>query len=433
MNKFFYRNIAVFLGISCMTGICAQAAYTDQSEIAMSLRAMHGGYIPADNIHQIYLSPQDVENGATVHFGIYFETDPATVDISYVSAVLESDTATFVKSTFQNPVLTAYDTEQEFTLSDGTVFSTKFKPYCFGRINSMGNYEHAASSGMANVRENSLLMTWACTYGDTDADGNPVFTAHFLGDSSDAYSFIEFDMTIPPGTPAGTYPVNFVANGNFNAGQTYITSDDSVPDEENPGYYKSVYTNFLPALYNAEIIVTEKAPEIQTELVPVFRYAEDTTPFSMQDFPAETVLSYGGNLLEFATDELLEFFPAGSPAELIATPVVLRSELSLSGTAIHDSQGNEAALEYYVGLKGDANRDGKVNALDAALVLVYAANSGSGGQASLTGEDDPVAEQFAYFLADTDGSSLNAADAARILTYAALAGSGQDADWDKLS
>ena len=66
---------------------------------------------------------------------------------------------------------------------------------------------------------------------------------------------------------------------------------------------------------------------------------------------------------------------------------------------------------------GDANRDGKCDASDAAMVLVAAAAVGAGNESGLT------AEQEADMDVDFDGD-FDAADAAIILTYAAYIGSG---------
>ena len=105
---------------------------------------------------------------------------------------------------------------------------------------------------------------------------------------------------------------------------------------------------------------------------------------------------------------------------------------------MQDAAGNPAALEYYVGKKGDVNLDGDVNASDAALVLTYAAGVGAGTSVSLTEDTDSTEEKFAFFLGDIDGegaenSVLNAEDASKILAYAARKGSGQNADWNTLS
>ncbi len=441
MHKIFSRSVSVLLCLSCLTAVPAKAVYTSPDEITVTLRAMEGGYIPADNVHKIYVSPEQAKSGNLLHFGIFFETDPAAADISNLSVGLECEDILFTKSGFLNPVNYAYSEEKEFTHTDGNVYSSRFKPYCFGRINMMGSYETGAFLFQTNITEHSLISTWNYDLGNLDENGNKIFTAFFFGDASDSYSFLEFNMEIPEGTPAGTYPVSFVTNeANITErGSTYIGSDNSIPNEEKPGTYISIYHHIVPAVQGAEIIIADKNPETETDIAPVFRYAYDETPFSVQDFPAETVLSYGGDSLTFQTDSLLEIFEAGCPADRTVTePVTLRSELSLSGTPVQDSQGDPAALEYRIGLKGDANCDGNVDASDASLILTYAALTGSGGEASLTGEDQTtVTEQFAFFLADTDtegaeNAVLDASDASRILTYAALKGAGDEPDWSKI-
>ena len=444
MHSIFYRSAALVLGLSCLTSLSAQAAYSSPEEIAVSLRAMNGGYIPADNVHKIYISPEDAKNGTTLHFGIYFETDPDTVDISYVSAALESNSefVNFTKTGFVSPSNYAYSTAQEFTHTDGNTYSSKFAPYCFGRINASGKYEAACSSFMTNIQENQLVSTWAYDYGNYTEDGEQIFTARFFGNTSDAYSFIEFNIEIAPGTPAGSYPVSFISSETMVNGSTYLTSDDSIPDEENPGYYKSIYTNMTPALCNAEIIVADSNPQTETDIAPVFRYSHDKTPFSIQDFPAETPLLYGGDTLHMQTEDLLEIFEAGAPADIAVDendPVrILRSGLTFENMSVQNSQGTEAALEYYIGLKGDADCNGTVNASDASLILKYAAAQGSGGNISLTDGSDATAEQFAFFLADIDGegkenSVLDASDAASVLKYAAAQGSGEEPVWNTVS
>lgn len=444
MHSIFYKGTAVMLGLFCLTSLPLHSAYSSADEIAVSLRAMDGGYIPQDNAHKIYISPEDARNGTTLHFGIFFETDPDTVDISYVSAVLQSESefVNFTRTGFVSPSNYAYSTAQEFTHTDGNTYSSKFAPYCFGRINASGKYESACSSFMTNIRENELVSTWSYDYGNYNADGSQIFTAKFFGNTSDAYSFIEFNMEIAPDTPAGSYPVSFVSNEAMNNGSTYITSDDSIPDEENPTFYKSIYSNLIPAMHNAEIIVADANPQTETDIAPVFRYAHDETPFSIQDFPSDINLLYGGDILHMQTEDLLEIFEAGSPADIAVNedePVrILRSGLTFETMNVQNSQGSDAVLEYRIGLKGDADCNGTVNASDASLVLRYSASAGSGGDAFLTDGSDAVAEQFAFFLADIDGegkedSVLDASDASAILKYCASAGSGEEPVWNTVS
>ncbi len=94
-----------------------------------------------------------------------------------------------------------------------------------------------------------------------------------------------------------------------------------------------------------------------------------------------------------------------------------------------------------IGLKGDANLDGVLNAGDASAILVYAALKGANLESFLYSAADTALEQFAYYLADVtgeskdygaDGSALDAVDAAAVLTYAAVQGAQGSADWTEI-
>ncbi|MBR7083709.1 MAG: dockerin type I repeat-containing protein, partial [Oscillospiraceae bacterium] len=307
-----------------------------------------------------------------------------------------------------------------------------------GRINNMGNYEHASMFCTANVQEHLLNYLWNYDLNNYDENRNKLFTAKFFGDTSDAYSFAEFDMEIAPDTKAGTYPVNFMTNPEDFSESTYITCDDSYPDLDNPPYYVSVSSEMIPALQGAEIIV-EPPPQLETEIIPIFRNAEDSQEFSLQDFPEEVTISESGISKTVKTEELVNIFETGSPASLLMEEPskILQSELVFDEVNVLDSNGNPAVLEYWIAHKGDVNLDGAVNAKDAALILVYAADAGAGNEAFLTESHDAQEEQFAYFLADIDGegkedSPLNAIDASKIMIYSAMCGSGNQPDWKEI-
>lgn len=438
MKKLISNVSALVLCLSALTtAMPVHGAYESADEIAFSLRAMDGGYIPETNPNKIYISPEDARNGTLLHTGMFIEAEYA--DIAYISVVLQSENENMIfhEETFQNRTSFAYDEAQDFTLSDGTSFSTRFKPFCFGRINSMNNYEHGSWVYQESFLEQEFRLAWSY-----DLKNKETMSADFLGGSSDELSFVEFDMQIAPETPAGTYPINFAVKDSFVVGSTYLTSDDSIPDEENPGKYVSVYHNLVPTLKPLEIVVCETNPIIQTESVDCFRYAYDTTDFTIQDFASEITVNYGGDEFTEDTSSLLETFTAGNPESLyIEQPAVLENYLTFAGIPVETSSGKQASLTYHIGQKGDVNLDGTVNAEDASIILTYSAEHGAGKETFLTDNTDSVKENFAYFLGDVngesknsgqDGSALDASDASLILQYAALSGSGQDVDWSQL-
>ncbi len=93
------------------------------------------------------------------------------------------------------------------------------------------------------------------------------------------------------------------------------------------------------------------------------------------------------------------------------------------------------------GTKGDINLDGSVNAVDASLLLIYAANRAAGNEYYFTEEADRAEEAYRYYLADVDGESTalgadgsqaNASDASNILRYAAESAANGSADWTEI-
>ncbi|MBQ8926657.1 MAG: hypothetical protein IJ055_00090 [Oscillospiraceae bacterium] len=101
----------------------------------------------------------------------------------------------------------------------------------------------------------------------------------------------------------------------------------------------------------------------------------------------------------------------------------------------------------FVGVKGDANLDGKCNANDGAKVLKYAADYGAMKNPSISNLEDETLENFVYFLADVNGESkvkptvdevkedvskaLNANDANMILVHSAQRGAKKDPQWGR--
>ena len=113
--------------------------------------------------------------------------------------------------------------------------------------------------------------------------------------------------------------------------------------------------------------------------------------------------------------------------------------LLANGAALANEAGEKITVKAYIGVKGDANLDNKVDAVDASAILTYYATLLTGQSAEETvlstsqlAKNDPVYEQFAAFLADVNaplsdraktkedrGTELNSIDSSYILTFAA--------------
>ncbi|MDD6085206.1 MAG: hypothetical protein PUB76_04430 [Oscillospiraceae bacterium] len=118
---------------------------------------------------------------------------------------------------------------------------------------------------------------------------------------------------------------------------------------------------------------------------------------------------------------------------------VISLPLTYSGYNPVDEDEDILTTDIYVGLKGDANLDGKVDSKDAVTILKYYASAlVSGGQATLYAED-PAFENFAYYLADVDGgskdhgasgSTIDSKDAVLVLKYYAIKLANSNATWE---
>ena len=113
--------------------------------------------------------------------------------------------------------------------------------------------------------------------------------------------------------------------------------------------------------------------------------------------------------------------------------------LLANGAALANEAGEKITVKAYIGVKGDANLDNKVDAVDASAILTYYATLLTGQSAEETvlstsqlAKNDPAYEQFAAFLADVNaplsdraktkedrGTELNSIDSSYILTFAA--------------
>lgn len=420
--KRYLRIAAAALACSMLAvSMPINAAYESKEEIALSLRGLYGGegvYIREGEPDVIYVSPEAAANGTSVHFGLYIETEKP--DLICMEMRLEPDVPdiTFVEETFVSPT-TALE-EATYELPDGRTYTSKYAPYCFGYLNPANVYTLEAFWLSCNFKssENALISTWQ--HGTDNISS-------FLGGASDTYSYIQFDAAIAAGITPGEHSISFIADedaANISDSPTYVSSDSSMLEGAKP------YTDMIPTLKNARIIV-EGQPVKASETV--YRFAEDETPLNPADFEGSAQVSAS----EAVPFDGMTFYDVLSPAEMgIEESVFVSLPLLNDGYPVLTSDFEPIVVEYAIGKRGDADGNGTVDALDAAMILSYAAQKGV-GEASLTNGSEEE-EAFALFRANVtedvfDGEpQLDAADAAYILTYAALAGSGEIPDWNEI-
>lgn len=399
-----------------------QAAYESVDEIALSLRPMtcgEGVYIPDDAQNRVYVSPDAAVEGTTVHFGVYIEAERA--EICFLSMMVQSDcdTITLNKNTFQKPNVIINELGNTYTLPDGQTFNSRWKPYCLGTLSSSGTYSPSCYMMDTNFIEeqNAMRLTWMYGIGNATS---------FLGGTSDSYTFIDVDAEIAPGTQPGIYHLSFIADDSISISQspTYISSDESKGGA-------SAYSDIIPTLKNAEIIVGSSSLDNEET---AFRTSEDTTAFTAQDFSGNVrqLSANGFRTVPLTTDGMTLLSPVSTPSDMgVTVPQVITAQLEYEGLPVLTPSGKPAEVQYRVGLRGDANMDGSTNASDAAVMLIYAAEYGSSGDAALADNADD--EAFVQYLANVNrDAQVNASDAACTLIYAAVAGSGSTPDWSQI-
>ena len=294
------------------------ASYTSE-EIAFAIRPTQDT-VSAYTDGAVHVSAADAAAGKTLHFGIYLEAERAEIQILGIRMESDSDCLTLVQESLRTGAeMEKTDPELTYALPDGTQFTTRYVPYCLGKLNSRGNYSPDCFSFNQNADEDGkgLRLYWM--------SGTEQATA-FLGGQSDWYAFYQFDAALAPGTAPGTYHLEFVTAADAETAKserlTYVTSNDGTVQE-------SKYVSTIPTLKGIEIVVDADS---------AWQTGDVNHDGNINAIDATAVLIYASK----------SGTGASFPAEEVQNMLTL----------------------------GDVNRDGIVNAKDATAILRYAAARG---------------------------------------------------------
>ena len=317
----------------------ADAYYESAEEIALSLRVNEfedGTYADENEIHTIHISPDAAAKGTSLHLGVYIEAERCEISLLGIKLQSDCDTITFNADTLLSPASPAYTTEMPFVIP-GTedAIMSRFKPYCLGKINSSKQYSPGCYTCNLNPdpTDNSLTAYWM--YGILQA-------TEFLGGASDTFSFVDFDLEVAPGTPAGTYHLSFLTNADARQAETdrltFLVSDNGT-------LQKSEYHNMIPTLNDLTIVVDEGT-------------APEWNDFRLGDVNGDAVIN----------------------AEDAAALLIYCAEIGAGADASLDAPDGITPEQLLA--QADTNSDGSYTATDAANILLYAAESGASGSAS---------------------------------------------------
>lgn len=435
------RFTSILTSAALAAGLAASAfpvsaSYQSADEIAFALRGIETegcGYLVQDNL--VYVAPSAAAAGTSVHIGMFIEAEYADLAILNAEIVSDSPMVTFDPTTYHNPTA-LYSTEKmTYVTEAGVEFSTRLRPYCFGKINSAGVYQSNSFGVNENFNEEntSFNVMWMHSYTDN------LLSAEFFGSRSDEYSFIELDVNIAAGTQPGEYNLLFASDITEEEpfGQSFVTSDDSTEE-------KDIYTEMIPTLKDLKIIVPP-SDYLATEYPSAYRWLDDATALSGADFFTEDAVMYVGSANGFTAQKLdpslLDSAVFGLNIQYLTDPENFvcgnMFEMQYNGSrfcTLDYWTDDYLFADVFSGVRGDINEDSTVNAADAAEILVYAAERGAGKENTLS--------RRTYFLADVnegsttcgenDGTALDAKDAGAILQYAAVSGTGVTPDWTEI-
>lgn len=201
-----------------------------------------------ENTDIIKVSSEDVAGGdVTVRIGMYI--DDNTNDIANLLLKWKSDSDYVTLGNLLSP-LVEINEETTYSLSDGTSFTTKTVPTCFGEIkNDMYSFQ-----GTFTIPDKPDSITgrsetaYAAMY-----QSEIKYAAKWLDGDSDAYMISDFDAVISQGTPDGFYKIYYVS--------PEVNDISSVTSEEwkkiTYGTYYSNSKDFLPEVKSITIQVGE--------------------------------------------------------------------------------------------------------------------------------------------------------------------------------
>lgn len=306
-------------GTVMMSAVNILPSYADETSLLY--------FKSGENTDIVKVSAENVASGdVAVRIGMYI--DDSSNDIGALRLRWKSDSEYLTLGNLLSPIYDVNE-ETEYTLSDGTVFTSTKPITCFGKL-SNGKY---GFQGQFIIPDKP---------GETTGRSETAYSISYQSDiknavkwfdgDSDAYMISDFDAVIKQGTPDGFYKIYYV--------EPEIKDISSVTDEEwnsvekgiSYGTYYSNSKDFLPEVKSITIQVGE--------------------PFEMGDVNQDMKID-------------------SSDASVVLSAYASFS--SGQGYHLTDKQMECA----------DVNHDGTVDSSDASRILEYYANLSSGKTDSL--------------------------------------------------
>ncbi|WP_449073599.1 GLUG motif-containing protein [Ruminococcus sp.] len=315
------------------------------------------------------------------------------------------------------------------TTTSGTTFTTKASTTTSGTTSTT-----KVSTTTSGTTSTTTTVTTSATATTTTTVTTSITTASATTTSTTTTSATSSTTNTTTTTTTATTTSSETTTTTSTTSGTTETSATTVTTET--GTSTSTSSSDTP---EGQISVT-----ISTE--SVYCTAEDSTSFDLASFMSVSLVNAAGETVDVTADVTLEY---DSPAALFAArnTAYVAENLKATYTAENGKVYEITGPMLYIGKKGDANLDGKVDSTDIYELMRYIAYVGAGFSDTKLLETSPDAADenlsvLAYFLADTDTEStegkniaekrLDPQDMFYVMYYVANRGAGVPVTWSDI-
>ena len=315
------------------------------------------------------------------------------------------------------------------TTTSGTTFTTKASTTTSGTT-----FTTKASTTTSGTTSTTTTATTSATATTTTTVITSITTASATTTST----------TTTSATSSTTNTTTTTTTASTTSSETTTTTSTTSGKTETSATTVTTETGTSTSTSSSDTPEGQISVTISTE--SVYCTAEDSTPFDLASFMSVSLVNAAGETVDVTADVTLEY---DSPAALFAArnTAYVAENLKATYTAENGEVYEITGPMLYIGKKGDANLDGKVDSTDIYELMRYIAYVGAGFSDTKLLETSPDAADenlsvLAYFLADADTEStegkntaekrLDPQDMFYVMYYVANRGAGVPVTWSDI-
>ena len=315
------------------------------------------------------------------------------------------------------------------TTTSGTTFTTKASTTTSGTT-----FTTKASTTTSGTTSTTTTATTSATATTTTTVTTSITTASATTTST----------TTTSATSSTTNTTTTTTTASTTSSETTTTTSTTSGTTETSETTSTTETGTSTSTSSSDTPEGQISVTISTE--SVYCTAEDSTPFDLASFMSVSLVNAAGETVDVTADVTLEY---ESTAALFAArnTANVAENLKATYTAENGEVYEITGPMVYIGKKGDANLDGKVDSTDIYELMRYIAYVGAGFSDTKLLETSPDAADenlsvLAYFLADADTEStegkntaekrLDPQDMFYVMYYVANRGAGVPVTWSDI-